>query len=137
MTLFRLSLLLAVALAAVAEAAGPASRMLDAAEDRVWAVTEALLKHQGWEIEKSERGLGWITTRSRMVEGEDYGVYAKGTRHLLRIHVKGAGPEKTTVTVERALFHRERILWMDKDEPLVAKDQDVENRLLDDIRKSL
>ena len=90
MTLFRLSLLLAVALAAGAEAAGPASRMLDAAEDRVWAVTEALLKHQGWEI-----------------------------------------------TVERALFHRARILWMDKDEPLVAKDQDVEDRLLDDIRKSL
>jgi hypothetical protein len=137
MKLLRLSLFLAVALARVAEGAEPVSLTLDAVEDRVWAVTESVLKVQGWEIEKSERAIGWITTRSRMVEGEDYGVYAKGTRHLLRLHVKAAGPGKTTVSVERSLFNRERILWMDKDEPLVAKDQDVEKRLLDDIRKSL
>ena len=137
MKLLRLSLFLVVALARVAEGAEPVSRTLDAPEDRVWAVTESVLKVQGWEIEKSERAIGWITTRSRMVEGEDYGVYAKGTRHLLRLHVKAAAPGKTTVSIERSLFHRERILWMDKDEPLVAKDQDVEARLLDDIRKSL
>jgi hypothetical protein len=137
MTLVKLSLLLVVLLAGVADGAEPVTRTLDAGEDRVWAVTESVLKVQGWEIEKSERAIGWITTRSRMVEGEDYGVYAKGTRHLLRIHVKAASPGKTTVSVERSLFNRERILWMDKDEPLVAKDQDVEKRLLDDIQKSL
>ena len=137
MTLVKLSLLLVVLLAGVADGAEPVTRTLDAGEDRVWAVTESVLKVQGWEIEKSERAIGWITTRSRMVEGEDYGVYAKGTRHLLRIHVKAAAPGKTTVSVERSLFNRERILWMDKDEPLVAKDQDVEKRLLDDIQKSL
>jgi hypothetical protein len=132
-----LPLLLAVAVASAAFGADPVTRTLNAPEDRVWAVTEAVLKHQGWEIEKQDRTIGWITTRSRMVEGGDYGVYAKGTRHLLKVHVKGAGPGKTTVTVERSLFTRERILWMDKDEPLVARDQAVEKALLDDIGKSL
>jgi hypothetical protein len=129
--------LLAVAFASTVFAADPVSRTLDAPEDRVWAVTEAVLKHQGWEIEKQDRTIGWITTKSRMVEGGDYGVYAKGTRHLLKIHVKAAGTSKTAVTVERNLFNRERILWMDKDEPLAAKDQNVEKAFLDAIGKSL
>jgi hypothetical protein len=127
---------LAVALAGPAFA-DPVSRTINASDDRVWAVTEAVLKHQGWEIEKQDRTIGWITTKSRMVEGGDYGVYAKGTRHLLKIHVKSAGNGKTAVTVERSLFNRERILWMDKDEPLIAKDQNVEKALLDAIGKSL
>jgi hypothetical protein len=127
----------AVALASPAFASEPVSRTLNAPEDRVWAVTEAVLKLEGWEIEKQDRTIGWITTKSRMVEGGDYGVYAKGTRHLLKIHVKGAGTGKTAVTVERSLFNRERILWMDKDEPLAAKDQNVEKAFLDAIGKSL
>ena len=137
MKLVTLLLLLVVGVVGSADGAEPVTRTLDAPEDRVWAVTESVLKVQGWKIEKSERAIGWITTKSRMVEGEDYGVYAKGTRHLLRIHVKGAGPGKTSVSVERSLFNRERILWMDKDETLAAENQDVEKRLLDDIRKSL
>jgi hypothetical protein len=137
MKLVSLSLLLVLALASAATAADPVARTLNAPEDRVWAVTEALLKHQGWEIEKTDRTIGWITTKSRMLEGGDYGVYAKGVRHLLRVHVKGAGQGKTTVSVERSLFNRERILWMDKDEPVTAKDQAVEKALLDDIGKSL
>jgi opacity protein-like surface antigen len=127
----------ALMLAATAFAADVVSRTLDAPEDRVWSVTEAVLKHQGWEIEKSDRTIGWITTKSRMVEGGDYGVYAKGVRHQLRVHVKAAGPSKTAVSVERSLFNRERILWMDKDEPVKATDQNVENTLLADIGKSL
>jgi hypothetical protein len=132
-----LLLLLAVALVAPASAADPVSRTLNAPEERVWSVTEALLKVQGWEIERVDRTIGWITTKSRMVEGGDYGVYAKGTRHVLKIHVKGSGAGKTAVTVERRLFNRERILWMDKDEPVATKDQTVEKALLDDIGKSL
>ncbi len=132
-----LSLLLVIGLASAVGGADAVTRTLNASEDRVWAVTEAMLKHLGWEIEKSERALGWVTTKSRMVEGGDYGVYAKGTRHLVRVHVKGTGPGKTSVTVERNVFNRERILWMDKDEPVTVKDQDVETRLLDDIEKSL
>ena len=114
-----------------------ASRTFDASEARTWAVTEAVLKHLGWEIDKADRTIGWITTKSRMLEGADYGVYAKGVRHLLRVHVKGAGDARTTVTVERSLFNRERILWMDKDEPVAKKDQDVEKNLLESIGKSL
>ena len=127
----------AVALASSAFASEPVTRTLNAPEDRVWAVTEAVLKHEGWEIEKQDRTIGWITTKSRMVEGGDYGVYAKGVRHLLRVHVKASGPGKTTVSVERSLFNRERILWMDKDEPVKATDQNVEKTLLADIGKSL
>jgi hypothetical protein len=132
-----LLLLLVVAFVTSASGADPVSRTLNAPEDRVWSVTEAVLKVQGWEIEKVDRTIGWITTKSRMVEGGDYGVYAKGTRHLLKIHVKGSGAGKTAVTVERSLFNRERILWMDKDEPVATKDQTVEKALLDDIGKSL
>jgi DNA transposition AAA+ family ATPase len=132
-----LSLCLGLALATVAVGAESVSRTVNAPEDRVWTVAEAVLKHQGWEIEKADRGIGWITTKSRMLEGGDYGVYAKGLRHQLRVHVKGAGAGKTTVSVERSVFNRERILWMDKDEPVAAKDQAVEKTLLDDIGKSL
>jgi hypothetical protein len=130
-------LLLAVALATPLGAADPATRTFNASEARTWAVTEAVLKHLGWEIDKADRTIGWITTKSRMIEGGDYGVYAKGVRHQLRVHVKGAGETKSTVSVERTLFNRERILWMDKDEPVTKKDQDVEKSLLDAIGKSL
>jgi len=54
-----LALLLVIGLAGPA-AAESVSRTLGAPEDRVWAATEALLKHQGWEIEKSDRTIGWI-----------------------------------------------------------------------------
>jgi hypothetical protein len=132
-----LLLLLVVALVSPALGADPVSRTLNAPEERVWIVTEGVLKLQGWEIERLDRTIGWISTKSRMIEGGDYGVYAKGTRHLLKVHIKGAGAGKTAVTVERSLFNRERILWMDKDEPVAAKDQTVEKALLDDIGKSL
>ena len=127
---------LALALTTATAAADAVTRTVNAPEDRVWAVAEAVLKHQGWEIEKADRAIGWITTKSRMLEGGDYGVYAKGVRHQLRVHVKGAGP-KTTVSVERTVFTRERILWMDKDEPVTVKDKAVEETLLDDIGKSI
>ena len=137
MKLVTLSLLFALTLAGAALAAEAVTRTVNAPEDRTWAVTEAVLKHQGWEIEKADRTIGWITTKSRMIEGGDYGVYAKGMRHQLRVHVKGAGAGKSTVSVERSVFNRERILWMDKDEPVAVKDQAVEKTLLDDIGKSL
>jgi len=137
MKLFALSLLAVVLLTGSAGAAEPVSRTMNAPPDRVWAVTEAVLKHLGWEIDKADRSIGWITTKSRMVEGGDYGVYAKGTRHVMRVNVRAAGADKTTVTVERSVFNRERILWMDKDQPIVVNDQAVEKTLLDDIGKSL
>ena len=136
MKVVSIALCLVLALAGLA-AADAVTQTVNAPADRVWAVTEAVLKHQGWEIEKADRTIGWITTKSRMLDGGDYGVYAKGTRHLLRVHLKPDGPAKTTVSVERSVFNRERILWMDKDEPVQVMDQNVEKSLLAAIGKSL
>jgi ABC-type lipoprotein export system ATPase subunit len=71
------------------------------------------------------------------VEGQEYGVYAKGVRHRLRINIKAEGVKKTRISVERTLFKRERILWVNKDEPVTAADQAVEKDVLAAIRKSL
>ena len=130
--------MLVLCLATVAVAAEPASETFGVPLDRAWSVTEAVLKQLGWDVEKADRSIGWITTESRNVEGEDYGVYAKGTRHRLVIRLKAAGTNRTTLSVERSVFKRERILWMDKDEPIATTtDQAVEKSLLAAIRKSL
>jgi hypothetical protein len=124
-------------LTSAGSAADPVSQTFAAPVDKVWSVTEAVLKQFGWDIEKADRSIGWIETQSRRLEGEDYGVYAKGLRHRLRINIRSAGTERTTVGVERTVFKRERILWMDKDEPVATTDQNVEQKLLTDIGKSL
>lgn len=131
------ALVLVLNLVTVTFAAEPASETFEVPLDRAWSVTEAVLKQLGWDVEKADRSIGWITTNSRRVEGEDYGVYAKGTRHRLVIHLKAAGADRTTLSVERTAFKRERILWMDKDDPIATTDQTVEKSLLAAIRKSL
>lgn len=132
-----LAIVLVLALAGPVVAAEPATQTFNEPVEKVWATTLAVLKHLGWDIDKEDRTIGWITTDSRRVEGEDYGVYAKGTRHRLVLHLKEAGARRTTVSVERSVFKRERILWMDKDEPVTAPDRNVEKALLAAIEKSL
>jgi hypothetical protein len=105
--------------------------------ERVWEVTRAVLKLQDWEIDKEDRTIGWIATKPRRVEGEEYGVYMKGTMQKLVLHVKAAGATRTTVGVERSVFKRERIMWIEKDEPLTVTDRAVEKALLAAIEKSL
>jgi hypothetical protein len=105
--------------------------------DRVWTTAQSLLKSLGWDIEKSDRTIGWITTESRRIEGEDYGVYAKGLRHRLRVTMKEANGGRTLVGVERSLFKRERILWIDKDEPLTTTDRSVERDFLAALGRAL
>src|SRR5437870_2203064 len=100
--------------------AGSASQTFPVSLDRAWSTTEKVLDVLGWEIDKSDRTVGWLTTDSRKLDGEDYGVYAKGTRH----------------TVERSVFKREHILWIDTDEPLATQDQTVERGVLAAIGKS-
>jgi hypothetical protein len=117
--------------------ASPPTQTFSGSLDKVWDVAQAVLKQLGWDIEKSDRSIGWITTDSRTVEGEDWGVYAKGTRHRLVVKLKAATPTRTTVSVERSVFKRERILWVDKDEPLTVTDQTVERALLVEIGKAL
>ena len=117
--------------------AGSASQTFPVSLDRAWSTTEKVLDVLGWEIDKNDRTVGWLTTGSRKLDGEDYGVYAKGTRHRLRIHLKAEGGNRTTITVERSVFKRERILWIDTDEPLATQDQTVERGVLAAIGKSL
>ncbi|HEU5322566.1 MAG TPA: hypothetical protein VFX28_17300 [Methylomirabilota bacterium] len=131
------ALALVLLLATPALAAEPVTQTFGAPLERVWGVTEAVLKQLGWDLDRVDRSIGWITTDSRRVEGEDYGVYAKGTRHRLTIHLKPAGDNRTTVSIERAVFKRERILWMDNDEPLTVTDREVERAVLAAIAKSL
>jgi len=117
--------------------AGSASQTFPVSLDRAWSTTEKVLDVLGWEIDKNDRTVGWLTTDSRKLDGEDYGVYAKGTRHRLRIHLKAEGGNRTTIMVERSVFKRERILWIDTDEPLATQDQTVERGVLAATGKSL
>jgi hypothetical protein len=130
------SVLLSLMLVAPA-LAEPVAQTYAAPVEKVWATTEAVLKQLGWDIDKADRSIGWITTDSRKVDGDDYGVYAKGTRHRLRIHIRAEGTGRTTISVERNVFMRERILWIEKDEPIATTDTSVEKALLTDIAKSL
>ena len=131
-------LLLLLALGVPATAAEPVAQTFNAPIDRVWTTTEAVLKQLGWDIDKKDRSIGMITTESRRLEGEDYGVYAKGLRHRLTLHVKAASENRTTVTIERDTFRRERILWIDKDEPANAGGgTEVQRAVLAAIAKAL
>ena len=130
-------LCLGVALLALPVQAEEVTQSFAAPIDRVWDVSRAVLKQQGWEIDKEDRTIGWITTKARRVEGEEFGVYMKGTVHKLVLHVKAAGGSRTTVGVERNLFKRERIMWIEKDEPVTVSDRTVEKELLAAIEKSL
>jgi uncharacterized lipoprotein len=132
------ALALVVVLASAAQAGEPVAQTFNAPVDRVWTVTEAVLKQLGWDIDKKDRTIGMIGTDSRRVDGNDYVVYAKGRRHRLTLYVKAASDNRTTVTVEHDVFKRERILWMDKDEPIaVASDKQVERGVLSAIGKAL
>jgi hypothetical protein len=114
------------------------TRAFNAPLDRVWSATKSTLTGLGWEIDKEDRNGGWITTDSRTIEGGNYGVYAKGLRHRLRVQVGGQpGSNRSTVTIERRVFKRERILWMDKEENVPTTDRSVENQIFDAIARSL
>jgi hypothetical protein len=135
-------LLLAAGAAAVLAAATPVpaderARTFNAPVDRVWLVTRSTLESLGWKIDKEDRDVGWLVTKSRGVDHDDYGVYAKGTRHRLRVAVRGRQGGRTEVSVERRLWKEERILWMDKEEELPTTDTTVERQVLDAIAKGL
>ena len=131
----------AVTIPGVAEAQAPPVdervRVFNAPMDRVWTVTRSTLRSLGWDIDKEDRQGGWIRTDSRRLEGEDFGVYAKGTRQRLRVAIKALDPARTQVTVERRVWKQERILWMDKEEDLPTTDQTAEKKILDDIAAAI
>jgi hypothetical protein len=118
-------------------AANVPTRTFNAPIDRVWTVTQSVLKSHGWEIDKADREVGWMLTESRGVEFKDYAVYGKGLRHKLRVTMKAAGEGRTTVSVERELYAEERILWMAERKPVPATEQTVETGILDAIGRGL
>jgi hypothetical protein len=124
-------------LAGASQAADVPSRTYNAPIDRVWAVTQSVLKSLGWDIDTSDRAVGWILTDSRGVEFKDYAVYGKGLRHKLRVSLKAMGESRTAVSVERELYTEERILWMTERKAVAPTEQTVETGLLDAIEKAL
>ena len=113
------------------------TRVFNAPVDRVWTVTRSTLRGLGWDIDKEDREVGWIRTDSRRLEGEDFGVYAKGAKHRLRVLIKAQAGGTTAVTVERRVWRQERILWMDKEEDIATTDRSVERQILEAIGQSL
>ena len=142
MTRWRFECLVTAALVASLLLAGPAraddrTRTFQAPVDRVWTVTRSVLKSLGWDIDKEDRDVGWITTDSRRVEGENYGVYEKAVRHRLRIVIKGRDGGGADVTIERRLYKSERKVFVTTEEDVPVKDHDVERKILDEIGRSL
>ena len=126
----------ALMLAAVA-GADDRTRTFSVPVDRVWSVTKSTLESLGWKVDKEDRDVGWLLTKSRRLDHEDYGVYAKGTKHRLRVVIKGREGGKTEVTVERRVYKEERILFVDKEEDILTTDRTVEKQILDAVAKSL
>ncbi len=113
------------------------TRSFNAPVDRVWAVTRSTLLSLGWKVDKEDRDVGWILTKSRAVDHEDFGVYAKGTKHSLRVVIKQERAGWASITIERRLYKEERILFVDKEEDIETKDRTVEKQILDAIGGSL
>lgn len=126
-------------LLAVPAGAAPVEFTYNAPVDVVWEKTLAVLRVLGWDVDKDkvDRSIGFIVTDSRRVDGDNFGVYEKSLRHRLQINVRRASDTRTTVSIERAVFKRERIVFVDKDEPIEDPRTDVQKSILDAIGKSL
>ena len=131
------ALIAALLLVAPARAAGAVEFTFSAPVDRVWDNTEAVLKILGWDLDKIDRSIGFMVTESRRLDGDNYGVYEKALRHRLRINVRAAGAHRTIVSIERTVFKRERILFVDNDEVVTDTSRDTEKSVLDAIGKAL
>lgn len=132
-----LALLTSGLMGAAVARADDRTRTFNAPVDRVWTVTRSTLKSLGWDIDKEDRDVGWIRTDSRRLEGDNFGVYAKGVKHRLRVVVHGQPDGKTAVTIERRVYKEERILFVDREEDIPTTDRTVEKQILDAIGKSL
>jgi len=124
-------------LLAVPAGAAPVEFTYNAPVDVVWDKTVAVLKVLGWDVDKADRSIGFIVTDSRRVDGDNFGVYEKAVRHRLQVNVRRVSDTRTTVSIERSVFKRERILFVDTDEPLEDRRTEVQKSILDAIGKSL
>ena len=131
------AVVLALLLSAPAAAAGPVEFTFNAPVDRVWDKTMAVLKVLGWDIDRSDQSIGIIVTGSRRLDGDNFGVYEKALRHRLQLNLRRTTDTRTTISIERSVFKRERILFVDKDEPITDPRTDTEKSILDAIGKAL
>ena len=131
------AVVVAALLAMPAAAGAPVEFTYNAPVDRVWDKTVAVLKVLGWDIDKADPSIGFIVTESRRVDGDNFGVYEKALRHRLQLNVRKVSDSRTTVTVDRSVFKRERILFVDKDEPIEDARTDTQKSILDAIGKAL
>ena len=131
------ALVLGGLLAGSGAAIDDASRTFAAPPDRVFTVTRSVLESLGWDIDKEDRDVGWIVTDSRRLDGDNFGAYAKGVEHLLRVSVRRLDGGRSSVSVERRVYKEERILFVDKEEDIKTDDRSVEKRILDEIGRSL
>jgi hypothetical protein len=132
-----LILVLRLAPAGPSWASSVPSRTFDAPLDRVWTVTESVLKSLGWDIDTFDRAVGWILTDSRAVDFKEFTVYGKGLRHKLRLSLKAVGSSRTMVSVERDLYQEKHVLWMIERKAVDPTDQAVETGILDAIQQGL
>lgn len=116
------ALALAAILVAPATAEDARTQTFAASLERVFAAVEAALRAEGWGVDHADRPLGLIISKSRRLAGDDDGIHAKTRRLRLRIQLTPAGHDVTAVAIERELFDRERLLWMEKDTPVALRD---------------
>ena len=139
----RVFLVLALGLGLVAgqpplsRAAAVPNREFEASIDRVWTVTETVLKGLGWKIDRSDRPVGWLLTDPRAVDSKEYAAYGNRLRHKLRISLKRLSDTRTLVSIERELYTEERTLWLVERTPVAAAEQAVETGILEAIGRSL
>ncbi|MBI4245698.1 MAG: hypothetical protein HY614_00780 [Candidatus Rokubacteria bacterium] len=122
MRLSVLCLVLVLALPGVAAAGDPVTRTFDVSFDELWEAMDALLGQQGWEIEHAARALGVLWTKSQRVAGDNEGLHSRHRRARLRLQLVPTAGGRTTVTIAREDFARERVLWIWRDEPVVVRD---------------
>ena len=126
-----------ILLLATPAAAGSVEFTYNAPVDRVWDKTMAVLKVLGWDIDRADQSIGIIVTGSKRLDGDNFGVYEKALRHRLQLNLRRASDTRTTISIERTVFKRERILFLDKDEPITDPRTETQRSILDAIGKAL
>src|SRR4051794_19511987 len=116
-------LLIAIALAGVSlvvSTTAAATRTLPTDLDTAWRAARSLLISDGWSIQSEDRAAGTMITDARNVAFRNLGLYAEGTRHLLKLTLRPAGTHATALTVDHELFWEERLLWDSRRWPQAA-----------------
>jgi hypothetical protein len=118
------------------------AREFAAPVERVWRATLAALAAQKWGVDEADQTIGAIITKSHRLDGEEGRMWSTTTRLRLRLSVIPLGDERARVSVEREVFRRERMFWVERDHPIDVVDParanlDTEDALLSAIAAGL